>query len=441
MEAQTIAALATPPGRGGIAIIRISGPGAEDLLRVVFVPADQDPEYHSHLLRYGKIMQGDEVLDEGMAVLMRAPRSYTREDVAEIHIHAGEYSVERVLDLLWSLGVTPAQPGEFTKRAFLNGRVDLSRAEAVMQLINATGQRSAKAAIRDLQGGSSAFIRQAQDDLLDILAGVAAALDYPEEIDEDEATEGLHQKVEKLASKLLTACDERGARILERGLEVVIVGKPNVGKSSLLNLLLKEERAIVTDEAGTTRDIVRGSLMMDGIRINLSDTAGIRQSTGQVESIGIMRALRALESADLVLAVLDAASGLTGEDEEILARVRPYQHLLILNKDDLQAQADLPRGIRISAKTGEGLAELRQAIAAAAGQPGEGALSNARHMQLARRAADSLHQAAEAMRQGAPLDLCAVDLHEALYTLGEVTGDQVSQELLDRVFSRFCVGK
>lgn len=441
MAADTIAALATPSGRGGIAIIRISGPGAEAALRSLFAPADQIPEYQSHLLRYGKIMQGEEVLDEGMAVLMRAPRSYTREDVAEIHLHAGEYTVERVLDLLWSLGVTPAQPGEFTKRAFLNGRVDLSRAEAVMQLINATSQRSAKAAIRDLQGGSSAFIRKAQDELLDILAGVAAALDFPEEIDEGEATAGLLKMVEALAQRLLAACDERSARILERGLEVVIVGKPNVGKSSLLNLLLSEERAIVTDEAGTTRDIVRGSLMIDGIRINLSDTAGIRQSTGQVEQIGIQRAFQALEAADLVLVVLDAASGLSGEDEEVLARVRPYPHLLIINKDDLQAQVNLPQGIRISAKTGEGLAELRQAIAAVAGQPGEGALSNARHMQLAMHAAGSLFQAAEAMRQDAPLDLCAVDLHEALYALGEVTGDQVSQDLLDRVFSQFCVGK
>ncbi len=441
MAAETIAALATPPGRGGIAIIRISGAGAEAALRAVFVPADQKPAYDSHLMRYGKVMQGDEMLDEGMAVLMRAPRSYTREDVAEIHLHAGEYVVERVMDLLWSLGVTPAQPGEFTKRAFLNGRLDLSRAEAVMQLINATSQRCAKAAVRELQGGSSAFIRQAQDELLDILAGVAAALDYPEEIDEGEVTPGLAHKVEALSHRLLSACDERGARILEHGLEVVIIGKPNVGKSSLLNLLLKEERAIVTSEAGTTRDIVRGSLMIDGIRVNLSDTAGIRQSTGQVEEIGIKRALQALEAADLVLAVLDAASVLSAEDEDVLARVRPYPHLLVINKDDLQVQADLPRGIRISAKTGEGLAQLKQAIAGIAGQPGEGALTNARHMQLARRAAGSLHQAAEAMRRAESLDLCAVDLHEALYLLGEVTGDQVSQDLLDRVFSQFCVGK
>lgn len=441
MAAETIAALATPPGRGGIAIIRISGPGAEAALRAVFVPADQKEAYDSHLMRYGKVVQGDEILDEGMAVLMRAPRSYTREDVAEIHLHAGEYVVERVMELLWSLGVTPAQPGEFTKRAFLNGRLDLSRAEAVMQLINASSQRSAKAAIRDLQGGSSAFIRQAQEELLDILAGVAAALDYPEEIEEGEVTPGLLQKAEVLAHRLLSACDERGARILEHGLEVVIIGKPNVGKSSLLNLLLKEERAIVTPEAGTTRDIVRGSLMIDGIRVNLSDTAGIRQSTGQVEEIGIKRALQALEAADLVLAVLDAASILSSEDEDVLARVRPYPHLLIINKDDLRVQADLPRGIRISAKTGEGLAQLKQAIAGFAGHPGEGALTNARHMQLARRAAGSLRQAAEAMRRAEPLDLCAVDLHEALYTLGEVTGDQVSQDLLDRVFSQFCVGK
>ncbi len=441
MQAQTIAAVATPPGRGGIAIIRISGPEAEQALQTLFRPADKDNAYTSHLMRFGRVMVQDEVIDEGMAVLMRGPRSYTREDVAELHLHGGEYVVQRALQALWDLGITPAQPGEFTRRAFLNGRVDLSRAEAVMQLISASGERAARAAVRGLQGGSSAFVRQAQEDLLEILGGVAAALDYPEEVEEHEAVGQLLPGIQSLTKRLLAACDERGARILEEGLEVAIVGKPNVGKSSLLNLLLGEERAIVTDEAGTTRDIVRGSLYIDGLRVNLSDTAGIRDEVQKVEAIGIARARQAVQQADLVLAVLDAAGGLSAEDEEVMALIRPYPHVLILNKDDLGAQPSLPEGIRVSALTGEGLDALRAAIAKAAGQPGEGALVNARHMALARQAAGSLGQAAQAMAEGQPLDLCAVDLHAALYALGQITGEQVDDALLDRVFARFCVGK
>ncbi|MHC1785898.1 MAG: tRNA uridine-5-carboxymethylaminomethyl(34) synthesis GTPase MnmE [Christensenellales bacterium] len=441
MRAATIAALATAPGRGGIAIIRISGPEAEATLMRIFRPADGRLEFPSHLMRYGRLADEAGQIDEGMAVLMKAPRSYTREDVAELHLHGGEYVVERALQLLWRQGLRPADPGEFTRRAFLNGRLDLGQAEAVMQLIDATGQRAARAALRDLQGGGSAFIRQAQEVLLDILAGVAAALDYPEEINEAEALLDLQPRTGALAARLLAACDERGVRILEEGLEVAIVGKPNVGKSSLLNLLLQEERAIVTDEAGTTRDIVRGSISLDGVRINLSDTAGIRPGGQKAEAIGIQRARQAVEKADLVLAVLDSASALSPEDEEVMRLIAPYPHVLILNKDDLSPEPGLPEGIRISARTGEGLGTLKQAIADAAGHPGEGALTNARHMSLARQAAESLRQAAQAMGAGEPLDLLAVDLHEALRLLGDITGEGVDEALLDRVFLRFCVGK
>lgn len=441
MQTRTIAALATPPGRGGIAIVRVSGPMAEEALRALFRPADGREGYQSHLLRFGRVVVDGQVLDEAMAVLMRAPRSYTREDVAEFHLHGGEYVVSRLLEGLWALGVAPAEAGEFTRRAFLSGRVDLSQAEAVMQLIGATGERAARAAVRALGGGSSGFVRQAQEELLDILSGVAAALDFPEEVEEAEAVSRLLPAMRALTDRLLQACDERGARILEEGLEVAIVGKPNVGKSSLLNLLLDEERAIVTDEAGTTRDIVRGSIYINGLRVNLSDTAGIRDSGQRAEAIGIARARAAAEKADLVLAVLDSSGGLSEEDDKVLDLIRPYPHVLILNKDDLGARPGLPEGIRISAVTGEGLDELRAAIAAAAGQPGEGALTNARHMALSREAAASLRQAAQALEQGQALDLIAVDLHQALYHLGRITGEQVDEALLDRVFSRFCVGK
>ncbi len=441
MDNTTIAAIATPPGRGGIAIIRISGPRAQELLGAVFTPASASDGFQSHLMMYGRAEHEGRVIDECMAVLMKAPRSYTREDVAEIHLHGGEYVTAKLLSALWALGAIPAQPGEFTKRAFLNGRVDLSRAEAVMQLIEASGERSARAAVRDLQGGASSFIKLAQEELIEILSGVAAALDYPEEISQEEAVGDLLPRIQGLRTRLLSACDERSARILDQGLEVVIVGRPNVGKSSLLNILLGEERAIVTDEAGTTRDIVRGSTTLGGVRVNFSDTAGIRDSTQRVEQIGIELAKKSLMQADLVLAVFDKGAQITPEDSAILELIKDQPHLLVLNKSDLAPNPRWPQGLSISAMSGEGMEELKLAIQSRAGNAGEGELSLLRHMQLAARAAQALGEAEEAMQGMEPLDLVAVHLHEALYTLGEVTGEQVSDGLLDKIFSSFCVGK
>ena len=441
MDNTTIAAVATPPGKGGIAIVRISGPQAEELLRAVFTPQSASQVFQSHLMMYGRAGYEGRVIDECMAVMMKAPRSYTREDVAEIHLHGGEYVTGKLLSALWALGAVPAEPGEFTKRAFLNGRVDLSRAEAVMQLIEAAGERSARAAVRDLQGGASAFIRSAQEELTGILSGVAAALDYPEEISQEEAAGDLLPRVRLLVKRLLSACDERAARILDQGLEVVIVGRPNVGKSSLLNILLGEERAIVTDEAGTTRDIVRGSTMLGGVRVNFSDTAGIRDSNQKAEKIGIDLAKQRLSSADLVLAVFDRGDDISEEDKVILELIREQPHLLILNKSDLPPNPGWPEGISISARTGEGVEELKAAIQSRAGRAGEGELSLLRHMRLARQAAESLMEAEAALKRMEPLDLLAVHLHEALYALGEVTGEQVTEGLLDKIFSGFCVGK
>ena len=441
MDNTTIAAVATPPGKGGIAIVRISGPQAEELLHAVFTPQSTSQVFQSHLMMYGRAGYEGRVIDECMAVMMKAPRSYTREDVAEIHLHGGEYVTGKLLSALWALGAVPAEPGEFTKRAFLNGRVDLSRAEAVMQLIEAAGERSARAAVRDLQGGASAFIRSAQEELTGILSGVAAALDYPEEISQEEAAGDLLPRVRLLVKRLLNACDERAARILDQGLEVVIVGRPNVGKSSLLNILLGEERAIVTDEAGTTRDIVRGSTMLGGVRVNFSDTAGIRDSNQKAEKIGIDLAKQRLSSADLVLAVFDRGDDISEEDKVILELIREQAHLLILNKSDLPPNPGWPEGISISARTGEGVEELKAAIQSRAGRAGEGELSLLRHMRLARQAAESLMEAEAALGRMEPLDLVAIHLHEALYALGEVTGEQVTEGLLDKIFSGFCVGK
>ncbi len=437
----TIAALATPPGQGGIAIVRVSGPAARTCFDALFRPAGNQT-VESHRLLYGHLYDASgEMIDECMAVLMLAPRSYTREDVAEFQAHGGEQVASQILAALYSLGVRPADPGEFTRRAFLNGRIDLSRAEAVMRLIEAQGQQASRAALRQLNGGVSAFVRAIQEQLLSLAAGAAAALDYPEEIDEEEAAGDLAQKAADLAQRLLAACDERAARLLDTGFEAALCGRPNVGKSSLLNALLCEERAIVTDIPGTTRDVVRGSITLGGMRVNLSDTAGIREQTETVEAIGVERARQAMQAADLTLLVLDGSAPLTAEDEQLLRETAALNRVVILNKSDRGEAFPLPGALRVSAKSGQGMDALRQEIARQAKVRGDLPLTSARHMQLARQAAAQLQTAADALRDGAPLDLAAVDLHAALDTLGGITGDRVDEKLLDSVFSQFCVGK
>lgn len=437
----TIAAPATAPGQGGIAIIRVSGPEAEHMMHALF---DRKGEYESHKMYYGHLYMDDEMLDECMCVLMRAPRTYTREDVCEFHLHGGSYASRRVLDALYALGARAADPGEFTRRAFLNGRIDLSRAEAVMSVISSEGDRAARAAMRQLQGGVNSFIKNAQEQLLSILSGVEAALDYPEEISDEEAYTALEASALSLAEQLENACDERGARILEEGLQVVLCGKPNVGKSSILNALLGQERAIVTSIPGTTRDIVQGSIQLDGVKVNLSDTAGLRDGSDEVEKIGIDRARRAIAHADVTVVVLDAALPLDDEDMRLLHETEAGDRIVVLNKiDRMPAMAKLPLrdALYVSARTGEGMDALSRAIAAFAANAGQSELSESRHMALARQAARHLRSAAGVCRSGEAVDLAAIDLHDALLCLARITGDRVDEKLLDDIFSRFCVGK
>ena len=437
----TIAALATAPGEGGIAIVRISGPEAEALLSALITPACP---WESHRMQYGHVRFRGETLDECMAVLMRAPRSYTREDVAEIHLHGGAWAAHSVLNALYALGARAAEPGEFTRRAFLNGRIDLSRAEAVMALISADGQRAARAALRQLEGGVSAFIRSAQQDLIALLSGAAAAIDYPEEITLEEAAGELEAGARRLADRLDAACDERGTRIAEQGLEAVLCGRPNVGKSSLLNALARQDRAIVTDIPGTTRDIVRADVMIAGLRVHFSDTAGLREGEDLIERIGVSRARQAIAGADCVLTVLNAAEPLTDEDRRLLRDTASAPRIIVLNQCDrtmVLNPADFDRPATVSAITGQGIPELEARVAAFGAGAGESALTQQRHMHLAREAAQSLRAAADACAQGAPADLAVIDLQSALVSLGRVTGEQVDEKLIDEIFSRFCVGK
>ena len=440
-DTDTIAALATAPGEAGIAIVRVSGPRAEEMLTALVSPARN---WESHRLYYGHAVYQGQTLDECMAVLMRAPRSYTREDVAEFHLHGGDWAAQSVLSALFALGIRAAEPGEFTKRAFLNGRIDLSRAEAVMSLISAEGGRAARAALRQLQGGVSSFIRQAQEDLLTLLSGAAAAIDYPEEISLEEAAGALEAGARTLADQLENACDERGARIAQQGLEAVLCGRPNVGKSSLLNALARQERAIVTDIPGTTRDIVRADVTISGLRVHFSDTAGLREGTDAIERIGVERARQAIAGADVVLVVLNASQEMTEEDRALLAQTQSAPRLVVLNQCDLPMRLspdafDAP--VVVSAVTGQGMAELEARVAAFGAGAGESALTQERHMALARQAASSLRSAADACARGEAVDLAVIDLQDALAALGRVTGEQVDERLLDEIFSRFCVGK
>ena len=447
MNTSTIAAIATAPGQGGVAIVRISGPEAERILLAIFRPAKKG-NLVSHMLTYGHVHDGETIVDEAMAVLMLAPRSYTREDVAEIQLHGGGYIAQRVLELCLRHGAELAAPGEFTRRAFLNGRIDLSQAEAVMNLIAAQGEQSHRAAMRQLKGGASSFIRKAADELYEIQAGVAACIDYPEEIDETEAAADMLPRTEALANRIDAACDERAARILQSGLRVALCGQPNVGKSSLLNALLGEERAIVTPIPGTTRDMVMGDLVLGGSVIHLTDTAGLHATDDPVEQLGVARARRAMDEADLVLALFDQSRPLNGDDRALLAELQGKNVLIVLNKADLSpalTAADVTELLHapvltVSAADETTLAPLKSYLAEQAAVSDKLDLTQPRHVEAARRAARHLRQAAEAARL-LSVDMASIDLQAAQLALAEITGDEVEERLLDNVFNMFCVGK
>ena len=447
--AETIAAIATAPGEGGISIVRMSGDRAGEILGAVFRPASGGA-LADRVLTYGRAVDAEgEPLDDCLAVLMRGPRSYTREDVAELQLHGGTATARRVLDVCLAAGARLAEPGEFTRRAFLNGRIDLSQAEAVMELISAKGENQRRAAVRQLEGGPGSFIRAAADRLYDIQAGLAACMDYPEEISDEEATEGLEPKLDALMAQLEDACDERSAHLLNEGLHVALAGKPNVGKSSLLNALLRRDKAIVTDIPGTTRDAVEGEITLGGTVIRLTDTAGLRETDDPVERIGVTHARQALAQADVILLVLDGSAPLTREDEEAARAVDGSRTVILLNKRDLpprvtdaEAQALCPGCglMRVSAKDEESLRPLRACLMERAAVSDTLALTQPRHIEAARRALASLRSAKQHLREGA-MELGAVDLSEAQHALAEITGDEADERLLDRVFSRFCVGK
>ena len=455
--ADTIAAISTPIGEAGIGIVRLSGSAAEPIVRRLFRPHHPRPAWQSHRLYLGRIIDpAGEIIDEVLVSVMRAPHTYTREDVVEINCHSGYGVLRRILDLALAAGARLARPGEFTLRAFLSGRIDLTQAEAVLEVISARTETHVQVAADHLHGGLGRRLSRVRQDLLDLLARVEAALDFPEEAGElspSALREGLEAQQRSLAA--LTDTYEAG-RLLREGLLVVIAGRPNVGKSSLLNRLLDMERAIVTEIPGTTRDLVEESITLGGVVVRLSDTAGLRPARDRVEELGIERTRERLAQADLVLYLVEAGAPAAPEDAAALADLTGRRGLLVINKIDLApTRADEALtgmtswpAIPISARTGQGIEALKAAIAAqtlAGGLKVQGQMiTQARHHQHLRQCLICLGQARELLgpdAQEPPWELVALETAGAIRELGEITGEEVGETILDRIFGQFCLGK
>jgi tRNA modification GTPase len=454
-DQSTICAVSTPLGEGGIGIIRISGPKALAIAATVFRPKKgQDlAGAQSHTFHYGHIVDPTtgETVDESLVSVMRAPASYTREDVVEINCHGGPVPLWRTMRLLVSAGARRAEPGEFTKRAFLNGRIDLAQAEAVMDIIRARTELSHRAAQEQLLGGLSREISDLRERLLGVTAGVEAGVDFPDEDIETPSgkpLEGELAAVSEAIGRMLEGA--RFGRLLREGYAAAIVGRPNVGKSSLLNALLRQDRAIVTDVPGTTRDVIEEYLNLDGMPLRVLDTAGIRHTGDSVELEGVRRSLAAILTADIVLIVLDGSQPLTEEDRRVLGQAREKTAVAVINKADLPRRmyrlAWPEKQVSVSCRTGEGLDELRREVL---GKMQEGAVPprahawavNERHREELERAQLSLERARESARSAQSPELIAVDLRDALDHLGLLIGVIYTDDILDRIFTDFCIGK
>ncbi|NLC65918.1 MAG: tRNA uridine-5-carboxymethylaminomethyl(34) synthesis GTPase MnmE [Clostridium sp.] len=454
-EFETIAAISTPLGKSGVSIIKISGDKSLEVINKIFVGGNKKPidRFKPWMLNYGFIRNkdNDEILDEVLVSYFKSPKSFTAEDVVEINCHGGKTSTELVLNEVFKAGARPAEAGEFTKRAFLNGRIDLSQAEAVIDIINAKTEKSIKSALKQSEGELSSRVGSIRNELLDILAFIEVTVDFPEEDLEFTTSEEVSEKVEVLVKeieKILSTSSE--GKILREGLSMALVGKPNVGKSSLLNELLSENRAIVTDIPGTTRDIIEEYLNIDGIPIKITDTAGIRSTEDVIEKIGVDRSRSKIEEADLVVFVLDRSKELEKEDLEILEFIGDKEKIVLLNKSDLHKKIDLENlgiehFVEISALSGSGIDKLKNEIKEIFFKDNfmesEILVSNQRHIEALMRAKESLVEGKNAVDAGISLDLAGIDLNAAWSYLGEITGDTLSENLIDKIFSDFCIGK
>lgn len=459
MAEDTISAVITALGEGAVGIVRISGADALATAEKIFKSRSGKKlsEYQHHTLVYGHVTDADgTMVDEVLCVYMQAPHSYTAEDVVEIQSHGGIQSLKKILALTYQNGARPADAGEFTKRAFLNGRIDLTQAEAVMDIIRSRSEASLKLAVRQQNGQLAQELRKLRSKMLDVVINLEAVIDYPEEDIEDVTFDTVAGSIANTAAGIedLLAHAHTG-KILREGLRTAIVGRPNVGKSSLLNALLKEERAIVSEYAGTTRDVIEEQLLLDGVPLVLADTAGIRKTEDYVEQIGVEKSRRLLQDAELVICVVDGSEGLTAEDEEILQAASEKPCVIIVNKSDLEIDTTLQQlqerfGIDkvmpLSARTNEGIdrfaAWLKNYVYGSEGTLSDGVyVQNARHEELLRQALQSLQDAQRAAQERLPYDCIVIDVRNAIDLLGEITGDTVQDEIINEIFARFCIGK
>lgn len=447
----TIAAVATPVGTGGVAVIRVSGPQAAEVLERVF---PHGPFEHANMV-YGSIRRDGALLDMAMGVLFYAPRSYTGEAVAELHCHGSAVGVQNILDYVIASGARPAQPGEFTRRAFLNGKMDLSQAEAVCDFISASSRAGAKASLNQLTGKLKERVRLFQDGLTNALAQVEAAVEYPEEDLEEQIAGDLLPVFQTMRADLLALAGTfRHGRLAKEGLKVAIAGRPNVGKSSLLNALIGVDRAIVADVPGTTRDTIDHSIELGGILIHLTDTAGIRSTEDIIEEQGVKRSERAINESKLAIFVLDGSEKITPEDELVMRALKKSEVdvILVFNKSDAcerLSEKDIKETfcstpLRVSAKTGDGIGALKEKILEFAKRDATDEsvlITNERHLYALQKAADEIGEAIAALECGADMDCVTIDLNAAWASLGEITGQTVSEEIIDRIFENFCLGK
>lgn len=454
----TIAAISSAAGNSGIGIIRVSGDEAIEVVDKIFRPANKNKKLanvESHTIHYGHIMDGDKTLDQVLVIVMKNPHSYTGEDTVEIDCHGGMLILKKVLDLVLKNGARTAEPGEFTKRAFLNGRIDLSQAEAVMDLINSKNDFALNSSIEQLKGGVSDAIKDIRKDIIYHIAFIESALDDPEHISldgyDEEITKMLNENINKI-SKLVNSFDN--GRIMKEGIKTVILGKPNAGKSSLLNLMLGEDRAIVTDIEGTTRDTLEENINFNGLSLKIIDTAGIRDTEDLVERIGVNKAKEIAKEGDLIIYVVDGSRELDDNDREIIKLINDKQAIILVNKSDMdtvinidELKKDSNRDVILfSAKNGEGMDQLEEEIrnmfySGKVTYNDQVYITNARHKEALENALESLKQVKNSVDAGMPEDFYSIDLMDAYTDLGLIIGESVEDDLVNEIFSKFCMGK